>query len=437
MQTPAHNAFREKNTEKLAIHGGPMAVIAAPPRSGGHGPAEVGEEEIQAVTKVLRSQQLFRFLGDQGESTVAQFEKLFAEKTGAANVLAVNSGTSALICGLVGLGVSQGDEVLVPAYTYIATAAATLALGAVPVLVEVDASLTMDPADLEKKISSRTSAIIPVHMRGMPSDMSAIMGVAARHGISVLEDCAQANGGMFRGKALGRWGNAGAFSLQHFKIITAGEGGAVITDDRTVFERAAIYHDSAFTFWVENNPEFSHLKSLAFLGENYRQSEVHGAIAVEQLKKRDRILSRCRAIKRKLWDAFASVPGATMETRHDAEGDCGISLAFFMESAERARAICEVLNAEGVRCGTRFSKNFPDRHIFYHWDYIMEHRSPHRNGFPWNMFENSKSIAYSKDMCPQTLSWLERGVVLTVNQLMSDEYVDQIRDAVEKVARNL
>ena len=423
--------------EKLALRGGPAAVTAPPPRSGAHGPAEIGEEEIEAVTAVLRTQQLFRYSGDQTKSPVAQFEKLFAEKSGVANVLAVNSGTSALVCGLVGIGVSQGDEVLIPAYTYIATAAAVLALGALPVLVEVDASLTMDPDDLEKKITSRTSAIVPVHMRGMPCDMAAIMEIAGRHGLSVLEDCAQANGGMFRGKALGSWGHAGAFSLQQFKIITAGEGGAVISDDRRIFERAAIYHDSAFGFWVENNPDFTHIKSMAFLGENYRQSEVHGAIALEQLKKRDRILARCRETKNKLWDAFASLPGAMMEIRHDAEGDCGISLAFFMEDGERARAVCEALNAEGVQCGTRFSKKVPDRHIFYHWDYVMEHRSPHRNGFPWNQAENPKSIAYSKDMCPQTLSWMERGVVLSINQLMSDEYIDQNRAAIEKVARNL
>jgi len=424
-------------SEKLAIHGGPSAVTAAPPRTMAHGPAEIGEEEIEAVTNVLRTQQLFRYSGDQTKSPVAQFEKLFAEKSGVASVLAVNSGTSALICGLVGIGVSQGDEVLIPAYTYIATAAAVLALGAVPVLVEVDASLTMDPVDLEKKITSRTSAIVPVHMRGMPCDMSTIVEVALRHGLSVLEDCAQANGGTFRGKALGRWGNAGAFSLQQFKIITAGEGGAVISDDRTIFERAAIYHDSAFAFWVERNPDYAHIKAMAFLGENYRQSEVHGAIALEQLKKRDRILARCRSTKRKLWEAFASLPGAMMEVRNDAEGDCGISLAFFMESGERARDVCAMLNAEGVPCGTRFSKQVPDRHVFYHWDYVMEHRSPHRNGFPWNQAENSKNVAYTKDMCPQTLSWLERGVVLSINQLMSDEYIDQNRAAIEKVARNL
>ncbi|MEO8206309.1 MAG: DegT/DnrJ/EryC1/StrS family aminotransferase [Chthoniobacterales bacterium] len=421
----------------LAIHGGPVAVTAQPPPNKLHGPPEIGEEEIDAVTKVLRSQILFRYTENQAASVVASFEKLFAEKTGAANVVAVNSGTSALICGLVGLGVSQGDEVLVPAYTYIATASAVLALGAVPVLVEVDSSLTMDVKDLAAKISPRTSAIVPVHMRGMPSDMAGILEVANRHGIPVLEDCAQANGGTYRGKALGRWGQAGAFSFQHFKIMTAGEGGALITDDRKTFERAAIYHDSAFTFWMETNPDFAHVKESAFLGENYRQSEVHAAIALEQLKKRDRILARCRAIKRKLWGAFSLLPGAEMEMRHDEEGDCGISLAFFMENAQRAQDICAILNAEGVDCGTRFSKSVPDRHIFYHWDYIMEHRSPHRNGFPWNGFEGSKSIAYSKDMCPQTLSWMERLVVYPITQQMTDEFVDQTCSAIEKVARHI
>lgn len=431
MQTPTESPVA---TPALAIKGGERAVKANPPENYLLGPNEIGEEEIAAVTEQLRTKTLFRFAKDREASSVARLEDLFAEKSGAAHVLAVNSGTSALIAGLVGLGVSQGDEVLVPAYTYIATAAAVLALGAIPRLVEVDASLTMDPRDLEKQITKHTKAVIPVHMKGMPCDMEAILRVAERHGLAVLEDCAQANGGAFRGKALGRWGQAGIYSLQHFKIITAGEGGLLVTDDHDVYLRSAIYHDSAFAFWMEEqSPE---LRDAAFLGENYRQSEVHGAIALEQLKKRDRILARCREIKRRWWDAYAALPGAVMETRHDSEGECGISLTFFMPDAEAAQRMAATLKAEGVTCGTRFSKTVPDRHVFYHWDYIMQHRSPHRNGFPWNMVDPTREIAYSKEMCPQTLHWMERAVVVPITQIMSDDYVDQCRAAVDKVAAN-
>lgn len=428
------------NTQKLAIHGGTPAVTATAPLNRLHGPNEIGEEEIAAVTEVLRGKSLFRFGMDPSQSRVAQFEKLFGEKTGATHVLAVNSGTSALIAGLIGIGVAPGDEVLVPAYTYVATAAAVLALGAYPVIVETDRSLTMDPADLERKITARTRAVIPVHMRGMPCDMDRIMEVATRHNLRVLEDCAQANGGEYKGRPLGTWGHAGAFSFQQFKIVTCGEGGALITNDRNIHDRAAIYHDSAWAFWMQKNQteeETAALQSLSFLGENYRQSEVHGAIGLEQLKKRDRILERTRAIKRKLHAACTEIPGATSEVRHDIEGDCGISLVFFMEDTAGARTVAAALRAEGVSCGTLFSKDFPDRHIFYHWHYIMEKRSPHRNGFPWTFPGMECSVEYSRDMCPQTVSLLECAVVMGITQMMSDDYVDQNCGAIRKVAEAL
>lgn len=423
----------------LAINGGPKAVTADAPTSWLHGPQEIGEEEIQAVTAVLKDGNLFRFWKAPGLSSVEKFEKLFAEKTGAKYVLAVNSGTSALIAGLVGIGVSQGDEVLVPSYTYIATAAAVLTLGAFPVIVEIDASLTMDPEDMEKKITARTKAVIPVHMRGVPCAMDRIGDIARKHGIKILEDCAQANGGEFRGQSVGTFGDAGAFSLQHFKIITAGEGGVVVTNNKDVMDRASIYHDSAYTFWMENNQDNEEnnrrWRDIAFLGENYRQSELHGAVAFEQLKKRDRILARTRAIKRKLWAAFEAIPGVQMEAVNDRDGDCGISMAFFAESEAKARSLCEALREEGVNCGTFLLKQIPDRHVFYHWNYIMEKRSPHLNGFPWNALENGRSLEYSKEMCPKTLALLNRVIVMPITQVMSDAYVDEVCRAAEKMAK--
>ncbi len=438
---PATESAAESNTPEpaLAIDGGRPAVSAPAPESFLLGPNEIGSEEGDAVIEVLRGKHLFRFMKDRSESRVAQFEDLMAELTGVPHALAVNSGTSALICGLVGLGVSQGDEVLVPAYTYIATAAAVLALGAFPVIVEVDRSLTMDPADLERKITSRATAVIPVHMRGMPCDMERILEVAHRHKLRVLEDCAQSNGGRYNGKALGAWGDAGAFSLQHFKVVTAGEGGALCTSDRDVFNRASIYHDSAFAFWMENQgtaEEQARWKHSCFLGENYRQSEVHGAIALVQTRKRDEILRRTRAIKRRLWAACEEAFGAdALETNHDREGDCGIVLTVFADTESSARELAAVLQAEGVRCGTRFSKDVPDRHIFYHWDYIMEKRTPHRNGFPWTGGERPCKTTYIRDMCPRTEHWLERAVMFPITQSMSDEYVDQVCAAIRKIGR--
>lgn len=433
-------AKTEHPGERLAARGGQRSVTTAGPECSFLGPQEIGREEIDAVVEVLKGKNLFRYGVSSGDSFVSRLEELFKEKAGVEHVLAVNSGTSALIAGLIGVGVSQGDEVLVPAYTYIATAAAVLSLGAFPVVVEIDESFTMDPEDMERKISPRTKAIIPVHMRGVPCEMEKIMEVARARKLMVLEDCAQANGGFFQGRALGTWGDAGAFSLQQFKIITAGEGGLVVSNSKEIFSRAAIYHDSAFTFWMESSAppeEQEYWKEMSFLGQNFRQSEVHGAIGYEQLKKRDRILARTRAIKRQMWEVCENLPGVTMEQVRDRDGDCGISLALLCENGAEAKILAELLKAEGVPCGTKFSKDIPDRHLFYHWNYIIEKRTPHTNGFPWHGTDRPCAPEYSQEMCPKTLGIMERAVVFSINQSMSDLYVEQICAAIQKVGRAL
>ncbi|MCX5660176.1 MAG: DegT/DnrJ/EryC1/StrS family aminotransferase [Planctomycetota bacterium] len=414
-------------SSQLAVHGGTPCVVDRP-ADYLIGPQEIGQEEIDAVTAVLKQKNLFRFFRDEATSPTAQFEKLFGELSGAKYVLAVNSGTSALIAAMVGLGVSSGDEVIVPAYTYIATAAAVLTLKAIPIIAEVDESLTLDPKDVEKKITSKTRLIIPVHMRGTPCRMDEIMAVAKRHKVRVLEDCAQANGGQYKGKALGTIGDAGAFSLQHFKIITAGEGGAVVTNTPEVFQRAACYHDSAYAFWKSTEWQIE-----PFLGENYRMSELNGALALAQLRKRERILSRLRELKKRLWSQVENLPGVRFQDVPDKAGDCGLSLVFFVESPERAKAFAAALRAEGMAAGSMFDQGFPDRHIYYHWDYIMQKRTPDLHGYPWNLTD----VKYTPDMCPQTIHLLSRAVAVSLTQVMSDAHIDSCAVALKKVAAGL
>ena len=214
----------------------------------------------------------------------------------------------------------------------------------------------------------------------------------------------------------------------------------VVTNDREIYERAAVYHDSAYAFWMEekanNLGNGEEWRNMGFLGENFRMSEMHGAVAIEQLKKRDAILARTRHIKKRLWAACEKIPGAVMEGLNDREGDCGISLVFFMPEAAAALDVAATLTAEGIRCGTVFSKQFPDRHIYYHWDYVMNKKSAHRNGAPWTLEKKPQRVTYTKDMCPRTIALLERAVMLPITQIMTDAYVDQVVGAIQKVARN-
>jgi 8-amino-3,8-dideoxy-alpha-D-manno-octulosonate transaminase len=236
-------SLHDSKQDALAIEGGkPTKERPDPPMYPGG--MLIGEEEEQAVLEVLRAKRLFRYYGPEpGPSKVEELEKAFAEHAGTRYALAVTSGTAALICGLQGIGVGPGDEVIVPAYTWIASPGSVVAVGAVPVVAEVDESLTLDPADVERKITPYTKAIMPVHMRGTPSRMDALMDVARRHGLKVIEDAAQADGASYKGRRLGSIGDVGCFSLQFNKILTSGEGGMVITNDEQVWKRALMFHD--------------------------------------------------------------------------------------------------------------------------------------------------------------------------------------------------
>lgn len=424
---------RQTSPEKLAIHGG-KPVRSKPVPYSPHGVSEIGKWEIDAVTKVLKRKTIFRFLNTPEVSESSRFEAAYRKYTGSKHALAIGSGgTAALVAGLVGLGVGAGDEVIIPGYTYIATAAACIVVNAVPVICEVDNSLTMDPRDMERKITRHTRAIIPVHMRGTPCRMREIMAIARRHKLKVFEDVAQANGGEYRGRKLGSIGDAGAFSFQHYKIITAGEGGMLITSDTPTYQRASLAHDSAMVFW-EKNKEWN---VPAFAGENFRMCEMRAALGLTQFGRMEGILSRCRAIKRRIVEGIGDLELLELQDVPDAKGDCGISVVFFLPESKLVKAFSEALQAEGVGNGTMLNQGFPDRHIYTHWDYVMNKRSRDRLELPWCKAVYKGNVKYSRDMCPQTLHWLGRTVALHIHQHLTMRDADDIVRAIRKVARGI
>lgn len=213
-----------------------------------------GEEEKREILEVLDTGVLFRYEFTEkrkGIYKVADFEERFADYCGARYAQAVSSGTAALRVAMAALGVGPGDEVITQGFTFVATWEAIFESGAVPVFTEVDDTLTMDPADLERKITPKTKAIIPVHMLGAPARIDKIMEIAARHKIPVIEDTAQACGGTCNGRRLGTFGVMGIFSFDPVKTITTGEGGMVITDDEALYLNCAEYHDHGH----DHNPD--------------------------------------------------------------------------------------------------------------------------------------------------------------------------------------
>jgi 8-amino-3,8-dideoxy-alpha-D-manno-octulosonate transaminase len=413
---------------KLAMNGGPQAIKhPLPPMYPGG--MRIGAEEEKAVLDVLRSKRLFRYYGPySGGSKVDEFEKAFAAYMGTGHAVAVSSGSASLVCGLAALGIGPGDEVIIPAYTWIASAGAVIAVGAVPILAEIDQSLTLDVADVESKITSRTKAIMPVHMRGAPCQMHRIAGLAQSRGLKILEDVAQAVGGSFCGQLLGSIGDVGAFSFQFNKIVTCGEGGIAITNDAELYQRIVMYHD------VVGGLRNRIAKEKILNGLNFRMSELHGAIMLVQLCRLDGLLTDLRRRKATLKCAMQDVAkrkGVSFRTINDADGDTATSLVFFAPTAVRAFRIAAALNAEGVNAFLIYQPGRVDYHVYAHWTPVMEKRSWSENGGPWRW--HGGDVKYSRDMCPRSLDLLSRAVHLDISPDMSVVNVEELAGAVLKV----
>lgn len=338
---PAGKARRAaRHLEPLAVEGGP-AVRTEPLPGPYPGALLMGREEERQVLEVLRAKSPFRYYGPNVLGKVSSFEKQLALRLGVRHALATNSGTSALKCALFAVGVGAGDEVLVPAYSYVATADVVLSLGARPVFVEVDDTLTMDPTDLEAKIGPRTKAITPVHLFGIAADLAPILEIARRHGLKVVEDCAQSLGATYHGKAVGSFGDAGITSFQVNKVISAGEGGAVFTSDPEIHDRAVRLHDHGNHRGKDSR--------ATLVGEGFRMTELQGALLIAQLERIDTILDRMRRAKRYLVERLSDEKGITLARVPDPEGDGGCALLFFVRDAELCERFVKALNAEGIR----------------------------------------------------------------------------------------
>jgi dTDP-4-amino-4,6-dideoxygalactose transaminase len=390
----------------------------------------VGEEEKEAVLKVLDRQRLFRFYGPgDNPSVVDEFEERFAKFLGVEHALAVSSGTAALICGVAAMGVGPGDEVIVPAYTWEATASAVYHMGGVPVVAEVDDTFTLDPEDVEAKITPYTRAIIPVHMSGVPCKMDAIMDIARRHNLKVLEDTAQANGGSYHGKHLGTWGDIGMFSLQFNKIITCGEGGAVVTNDTELYHEAMIMHDMIAPLRVG----VSHDRLKPSI--NFRMTELQGAIINAQLDKLPDLLSRMReskAVLRQGIDEIGRERPVTMRRLNDPAGDTGYTLVISLETPEKAAKVREALAAENIGTTHMYQPDVPDFHVAAHWAPIINKRGWSEKANPWTWAH--REITYEM---PKTLEILSRSLMMQVSPLLSSQDIEEIMDGYDKVLRAL
>jgi 8-amino-3,8-dideoxy-alpha-D-manno-octulosonate transaminase len=387
------------------------------------------EEEKEAIWRVIESGWLFRYGGEPHSlNQVEQFEEQFADRMQVPYAVAVTSGTAALICALAGLGIGPGDEVIVPGYTFIATASAVVDARAVPVIAEIDETLTMDVEDVRKKITPRTKAIIPVHMSGVPCNLGAILSLAQEHNLYVIEDACQAVGGSYRGEPLGSMGHVGAFSLNFYKIIGVGEGGVTVTSDRTVYERMRMHHDTGVSFWGSDIP--SDIPCIP--GINYRMSELLGAFALVQLGRLDGFVESMRAIKKRVYAAVEGLPRPAPQ--NDPDGDCGTTLHFQFGSIREAELFEGLLSERGVRATRPINTG---RHVYSNWEFIMNKTNVCNPGCAWDCPHYGRDIRYAPDMCPNTLDILRRTVAIGTSPFWEPDEVNELTDKLVGVAQAL
>lgn len=382
-----------------------------------------GEEERAAINELFEANGgiLFAHGFDalrKGVYRVREFEAAAAGKFGVPHAQAVSSGSAALRVALAALEIGPGDEVVIPAFTFVATAEAVIQSGADLVIVDIDDTFNMDPEAFAAAVTPRTKAVIPVHMMGAPADMERIGEIARKHGIRVIEDAAQAVGGTFKGQALGTIADMGCYSFDAGKVMITGEGGMVVTRDHDLFVRARAYHDHGheYSTAVGRGEEGA-------IGEgfNYRMTELQGAIGIVQLGKLDMILSSQRANKAKL-KAKLTAGGFPFAFRKILDaGELGDALLFRLADRAQTAAFLAGLKREGL--GT---KNVPDAmrwHFSKHWSHMFRKYGWYRDSFE-TQWQKSADI-------------LETAIALPVMIRMTEDRIEEVAQKVLKIAREV
>jgi dTDP-4-amino-4,6-dideoxygalactose transaminase len=380
----------------------------------------IGQPEIDAVAAVARSGKLFRYTkGGQCE----RFEKRYARFLGVKHVATTSSGSAALTAALAALGVGPGDEVIVPAHTYMATALSVVTAGAIPVIVDIDESIMLDPAALADAVGPRTKAVIPVHMWGMVCDMDAIMRVARRKKLLVIEDACQCAGGAYHDRMVGSIGRAAAFSFNYFKHITCGEGGAFVTNDPVAARRAACMIDPCSFFWSGRRNDFR-----PFCGTGSRASEFEGAILNAQLDRLPGMIRTLRRSKRRILRQTAGL-GLVPARANSPDGECGSFLVYQLPTAAQAANFARLVG------GTILAQT--GRHTYTEWDPILNRAGAvHPALDPFRFPENKGCrMNYRKDMCPRSLDILGRSVMLALHPDRTTAEIAKLIKTIRSAAR--
>jgi len=380
------------------------------------------ESELNALREVLESG-----AWGIGGRKVPEFEEKFASYVGARYGICVTSGTTALEVALRSAGVGFGDEVIVPPYTFMATASSVLVVNAIPVFTDIDPeTYNLDPDEMEKAITERTKAVIPVHIGGCPADMDRIMDIAKKHDLTVIEDCAQAHSAEWRGHKVGSIGDMGCFSFQSSKNLCAGEGGIITTNNRELADKCWSYHNCGR---VREGGWYEH----PILGVNLRMSEWQATILIAQMERLDEQTKIRNRNGIYLTEKLREIEGIKPLKRDERVTTHAYHLYIFRYDASkfgdapRSRFL-QALSAEGIPCSSGYSP-------LYREDFI---KAPFREGAFVSYGHYKGKVDYSKVYCPVTeKACKEEGVWLFQSMLLGDkEDMDNIVEAIRKIKGN-
>lgn len=328
-----------------------------------------GAEERKEVNDVLETGILMRYGFDgprKGIWKARELEQEICKYFGTKNAQLVSSGTAALTTALAALGIGAGDEVIIPTFTFVASFEAIVSVGAIPVLVDVDDTLTLNPEAVAKAITSQTKAIMPVHMCGSMAQLDELKDLCAQHNLFLIEDACQAIGGTYKGQQLGTIGDMGTFSFDFVKIMTCGEGGVVLTNDAQLAEKCDQYSDHGHDHYGKDRGADLH----PYIGYNFRISELHAAVGLAQIKKLDSFLALQKRNHQIIYNCLKGIPGISFRRIPDEAGDTGSFLSFFLPSAAQAAQVATALADAGIGGNPYWFDN--NWHYIRKWEHLKD-----------------------------------------------------------------
>jgi 8-amino-3,8-dideoxy-alpha-D-manno-octulosonate transaminase len=383
-----------------------------------------GEEERKEVNDVLETGILMRYGFDgprKGIWKAKELEKAITEVFGCQYAQLTSSGTSALTTAMAALGVGAGDEVIMPAFTFVASFEAVLSVGAIPVLVDIDETLTLKPEAVRAAITAKTKCIMPVHMCGSPADIGALQEICRERKLILLEDACQSIGAKYKGRSLGTIGDAGTFSFDFVKTITCAEGGVVMTNNEDIYIKSDGYTDHGHDHKGVDRGADLH----PFIGYNYRISELHAAVGLAQIRKLDTFLTiqkkNCGLLRAQL----ATVPEISFRVVPDGGEDSCTFLSWFLPTEEITKAVVAEMKEQGILPGN-FYWYVNNWHYISKWDHLKQAVTLHNI----NNEQKTALLSLAGKTFPASDAIMSRCISTSISLLWTDE---QIREKGEKI----